>query len=99
MTNFVVFSHQEPLAILAEPPTILRHLATGRDTRMPEDPVLPVLSWATGAVLCRCGHPRNRHLEEPGYGVTVCEMAGCRCIRFIEAEPAAAAARDHEGRG
>ena len=39
-----------------------------------------------GEDVCRCGHERVAHEEEPRYGWTVCSVEGCGCVRFVKAE-------------
>lgn len=34
-----------------------------------------------GGIVCICGHAVTHHLDEPGYGRTVCQPP-CRCIRY-----------------
>lgn len=31
--------------------------------------------------MCTCGHQATAHLDEPGFGRTVCHPP-CRCVRF-----------------
>ena len=38
-----------------------------------------------GEDVCRCGHERVAHEEEPRYGWTVCSVEGCGCVRFVKA--------------